>query len=329
MDKLISVIIPAYNIEAYIERCLDSIVGQTYENLEVIIVDDGSTDRTGELLDQYKENDHRIKVFHKKNGGVSSARNFGLDVAHGDYIGFVDGDDVIEKDMFQMLIELMEQEQVDIAHCGYKMVFPDRVDDYYNTRKKKIQSHTEGLEDLLSGQMIEPAVYNKLYKSRLFEHVRFDENLKINEDLKVNYLLFRQAQKSVYYDVPKYSYMIRGNSATGSNTLIKKNQDTLQVFQYIYHDCNNEKLKQIIYQRYIYLLMAICRTENRDKDFVKFQKESKIELKKEMKTKRYHGIEDKKLKRMVFLVIRVRCLFRFIYWLYDKKYMVSKKYSVD
>ena len=148
-EKLVSVIIPAYNIEDYIGRCLDSIISQTYKNLEIIVVDDGSRDHTGEILDNYAKKDRRIKVIHKENGGVSSARNKGIEAAEGDYIGFIDGDDLIESEMYKTLVDLLEEENADIAHCGYQMVFPDRVDYYHNTGKKKIQTTEEGLKDLL------------------------------------------------------------------------------------------------------------------------------------------------------------------------------------
>ena len=142
-EKLVSVIIPAYNIEDYIGRCLDSIISQTYKNLEIIVVDDGSRDYTGEILDNYAKKDRRIKVIHKENGGVSSARNKGIEAAEGDYIGFIDGDDLIEPEMYKTLVDLLEEENADIAHCGYQMVFPDRIDYYHNTGKKKIQTTEE------------------------------------------------------------------------------------------------------------------------------------------------------------------------------------------
>ena len=119
-EKLVSVIIPAYNIEDYIGRCLDSIISQTYKNLEIIVVDDGSRDYTGEILDNYAKKDRRIKVIHKENGGVSSARNKGIEAAEGDYIGFIDGDDLIEPGMYKTLVDLLEEENADIAHCGRK-----------------------------------------------------------------------------------------------------------------------------------------------------------------------------------------------------------------
>lgn len=176
--KLVSVIIPAYNIEKYIGRCLDSVLSQIYENLEIIIVDDGSSDGTGKILDDYEKRDSRIKVIHKENGGVSSARNKGLDMAVGDYIGFVDGDDIIAPEMYETLVKLLEEEDADIAHCGYQMVFPDRVDYYYNTGKRKVQTTKEGLKDLLLGEIIEPGLVNKLYKKSVIKNHRLDETVK-------------------------------------------------------------------------------------------------------------------------------------------------------
>lgn len=114
-EKLVSVIIPAYNIEDYIGRCLDSVLSQTYKNLEIIVIDDGSSDRTGEILDDYEKKNHRMKVIHKENGGVSSARNIGIDRANGDYIGFVDGDDRVNPKLFETLVKLINEE-MQISH---------------------------------------------------------------------------------------------------------------------------------------------------------------------------------------------------------------------
>ncbi len=164
MDLLISIIIPAYNIENYIVRCLDSLLNQTYKNLEVIVVDDGSSDNTGKIIDDYASKYENIKVIHKKNAGVSAARNSGIDVANGDYIGFVDGDDTVDKEMFEVLIDNAIKYDADISHCGYKMVFPSRIDYYYNTGELIEQDNELGLKDLVLGQRVEPGLVNKLYK---------------------------------------------------------------------------------------------------------------------------------------------------------------------
>lgn len=327
MRKLVSVIIPAYNIEQYIGRCLDSVLSQTYENLEIIVVDDGSSDATGRILDDYEKKDTRIKVIHKENGGVSSARNKGLDKASGDYIGFVDGDDSIDPKMYETLVNLLEDADADIAHCGYQMVFPDRVDYYYNTGKKKIQTTEEGLKDLLSGEMIEPALYNKLYKRKLFEKDRLDESLKINEDLDINYRVFKKSQKSIYYDKTLYSYMIRRNSATGSNTMIRKNEDSFKVIQRIKNDCKEQKeIYRIVYRRYIYLLMAICRMPIEQKEY---QKSKRNMLKKELKTTDFKQYILSKLKMMSFLACYFPKVLKCIYKVYDLKTGTSKKYTVE
>ena len=316
-EKLVSVIIPAYNIEDYIGRCLDSIISQTYKNLEIIVVDDGSRDYTGEILDNYAKKDRRIKVIHKENGGVSSARNKGIEAAEGDYIGFIDGDDLIESEMYKTLVDLLEEENADIAHCGYQMVFPDRIDYYHNTGKKKIQTTEEGLKDLLSGEMIEPGLVNKLYKKELIKNCRLNETVKINEDLLMNYQLFKLSQKSVYYDITPYSYMIRSSSATGANSLIKKREDALRVLNQIKDDCINNNLLSIIYKRYIYLLMAICRDGLKDKSYMKYQKKQRKQLKKELKTDVFKSCIPKKLKYMSLFSCYLPHIMKVIYKMYD------------
>lgn len=327
MEKLVSVIIPAYNIEKYISRCLDSIIAQTYNNLEIIVVDDGSKDQTAEILDDYQKRDSRIIVIHKENGGVSSARNQGLDIAKGDYIGFVDGDDLIKPNMYEVLVKLLEEENADIAHCGYQMVFPDRVDYYYNTGRRKIQTTQEGLKDLLSGKMIEPALYNKLYRKELFNNIRLDEKIRINEDLEANYHLFKKSKKSIYYDLPLYHYMIRNSSATKTNTIIRRYEDPFQVLSGIKDDSkNNEEIYEIAYGRYIYLLMAICRMNTQEKEY---QKRKRNLLKKEMKTKEFKKFIPQKLRCMSYLSSYCPGIMKIIYKIYDLKTGASKKYAIN
>ena len=158
---LISIIIPAYNIENYIAKCLDSLLNQTYKNLEIIVVDDGSSDNTGKIVDDYVLRYKNIKAIHKKNGGVSSARNSGIDVANGEYIGFVDGDDIVDKEMFEILMDNAIKYEADISHCGYKMIFPSRIDYYYNTGILVEQDNELGLKDIIIGQRVEPGLVNK------------------------------------------------------------------------------------------------------------------------------------------------------------------------
>lgn len=329
MGKLVSIIVPAYNIEKYIGRCLESILNQTYKNLEIIVIDDGSNDKTVQIIDEYAKKDKRIIAMHKKNGGVSSARNLGLDIASGDYIGFVDGDDQIENDMYETLVTMLENENADIAHCGYKMIFPNRTDYYYNTKEKKIQTQEEGLIDLLLGEKIQPALYNKLYRKNLFQKIRLDERLRINEDLEVNYRLFKQSKKSIYYDITPYFYMIRSSSATKTNTILVKLRDPLKVLNKIYQNEDNEKVKAIAYYRYIYLLMSVCRIKETQKEIKEFKEECRKILKQQIKTAEYKKYIKLKLKVMIFGYLKMPTFMNIIYKIYDKKTGASKRYEID
>ena len=167
-ENKISVIVPVYNIENYIEKTVESIRNQTYKNLEIILVDDGSSDNSGRILDEIAAKDSRIQVIHQENGGVTSARIAGIKIATGDWIGFVDGDDFIEPDMYQRLLENALKYSAQISHCGYQMVFPSRVVYYYNTGRLVQQDKLTGLYDLLDGSFIEPGLCNKLFHKTLF-----------------------------------------------------------------------------------------------------------------------------------------------------------------
>lgn len=218
MDNKISIIVPAYNIETYLARTLDSVLAQTYRNIEVIVVNDGSKDGTGAVLDHYAAQDHRVKAIHKENGGVTSARLRGVAEATGEWIGFVDGDDLVEPDMYERLLENALKYDADISHCGYRMVFPSRVDYYHNTGKLVEQDHDAGLRDLICGSFVEPALWNKLYRRALFTGIteKMDFSIKINEDVLMNYWLFKASRKSVYEDFCPYHYILRPGSAATS-----------------------------------------------------------------------------------------------------------------
>lgn len=241
MDKiLISVVIPAYNIAPYIGRCLDSMIAQEYKNLEFIVVNDGSTDNTGEIIDQYAKCDCRIKTIHKENGGVTSARITGIRSSKGAYIGFVDGDDYVDPDMFGRLLNNALKYKADISHCGYKMVFPNRIDYYYNTGRFVEQDKITGLKNLLEGSFIEPGLWNKLYHKTLFHHLLNDDvmpqSIKINEDVLMNYWLFKEANCSIYEDFCPYHYILRKGSAATSKLNENKLKDPILVTKIMLND---------------------------------------------------------------------------------------------
>lgn len=303
---LISIIIPAYNIENYIAKCLDSLLKQTYKNIEIIVVDDGSSDNTGKIIDDYVSKYDNIKVIHKNNAGVSAARNSGLEIISGDYIGFVDGDDTVDEEMFEVLIDNAIKYDADISHCGYKMVFPSRIDYYYNTGELIEQDNELGLKDLVLGQRIEPGLVNKLYKRKLFKTVRMNEKIKINEDLLVNYYLFKQSSKSIFYDKCMYSYILRKGSAATSKININKIEDPVKVRKEILENLDRESnLYDIAYEKYIISLLNICRNiqirKNEEyKNYVDFTKQQlRYEINNIIKNKAV----SKKTKLMVIGIL--------------------------
>lgn len=212
-NELISVIVPVYNIEQYLPACIESILAQTYTNLEIIFIDDGSTDGSGRVCDEYAAKDARIRVIHKPNGGVSSARNVGLDAATGTLIGFVDGDDTIAPEMYQTLYFNMCEFEADIACCGCEVVWHDRVELRNGTGKRLTYDRIQGLKTLLSGR-IEPSLCNKLYRTRLFENIRLNADIRVNEDLLINYYLFNRSKISTFNDAYCYRYIHRVGSCT-------------------------------------------------------------------------------------------------------------------
>lgn len=224
----ISIIVPVYNCEAYLERCIRSIAVQTYSDLEIICVDDGSTDGSGMLLDKISSEDVRIKVIHQKNAGVSAARNTGLDAALGDIITFVDSDDAIEPDMYETLIPYFSDENVDIVHCGYKRMYLDGSTKEVNGTGKMVEQNTyEAAECLLSGKLFVGSLCNKLFRAHLLTDVRFDTTLSINEDVLGNAVLFQKANKSIFFDIGKYMVYERTGSASSLTKTFKKISDSV------------------------------------------------------------------------------------------------------
>ena len=235
---MISVIVPAFNVESTIIRTLDSILAQTYPEIVVIVVDDGSADETGKVIDNYASQHKRVTAIHTENQGVTAARLTGVAQASGEWIGFVDGDDEIEPDMYELLLKNAERYGADISHCGYQMIFADgRVSYFHNTGCLVHQDRTTGMKDLLDGTMVEPGLCNKLFRKTLFYSLLhtevMDRSIKINEDLLMNYILFSNANMSVFQDICKYHYLIRSTSASRASLNQHKIFDPIRVKQLI------------------------------------------------------------------------------------------------
>ena len=210
MGPVLSVIVPIYKVEPYLRRCIDSICCQTLPEIEIILVDDGSPDNCGKICDEYAAHDPRIRVIHKENGGLSSARNAGIAIAQADIIGFVDSDDWIEPDMFSMLYQNLIKEDADIAVCGYYAHKCGQIQVKGNAEHFS-QANGEAIQSIyqLSGSGL--VVWNKLFRKHLFDDIRFPEG-RIFEDVFVTVRLIDTAKKVVFDLQPKYHYMIRNDS---------------------------------------------------------------------------------------------------------------------
>ena len=209
MEKLVSVIVAVYNIEEYLPRCVDSILAQTYRNLEIILVDDGSKDQSGSICDSYAEKDRRIKVIHKKNGGLSDARNAGMDAASGEYIGFVDGDDWIEPDMYRAMYFACEKEKAQAAVCRYKQITKSGIIDGSAGNSVSL-SRDEALEIYVCGDeryLIYNSVWSKLFARDLVEGMRFPVG-KNSEDIMFTTRAFCRMERLVYLDEAYYNYVL-------------------------------------------------------------------------------------------------------------------------
>ena len=213
-NELISVIVPVYNVERYLKKCLDSIINQTYKDIEIILIDDGSTDKSGNICDLYALKDNRIKVIHKVNGGLSSARNTGLEVATGKLIGFVDSDDYIKAEMYEKLKENMDTYKSDIAFCTFY-----KKNRYNSKINNNIPKYKEGLykdkDKFINLKNISSVTWNKLYKKEIFKDIRYPEG-KIFEDIAVICDIADKAKKISYTNEPLYYYRARKSGISKS-----------------------------------------------------------------------------------------------------------------
>lgn len=321
MSYKISVVIPAYNAKKTIERCLDSIRNQTYKNLEIIVVNDGSKDNTAEIVSEMCKVDDRVKLINIKNGGVSHARNTGIDNATGEYITFVDSDDFIDNEMYATLLDVILKNDADISHCSYKNVYPDGSSTAVGGKGKiVVQNQDEAINCLLSGTLFVGGLWNKLYKKELFNDVRLLETIKFNEDVLANFYLFRKSKKIVYTDEPFYNYVADETSATHSANSVRYAEECFFVSEEILEKSKNKPYFDNAEFRCAYTAMVLYRVYLFSKD--KVNKTKKKALKKRIldydKRKMYKSKKDK---------ITVS-IYKYLPWIYVPFYTVYDKIRV-
>ncbi len=245
MNDLISIIVPIYNVEKYLCKCVDSLINQTYKNLEIILVDDGSKDKCPEICDEYAKRDYRVKVVHKKNGGLSDARNAGMKIATGKYISFIDSDDYVSLDFIETLYNTMIKENSDIVECSVVKFYEDNhFDDYYDDFNVVNFSTVDGLSALISENPFHQHVWNKLYKSDIVLDIQFAVG-KLNEDEFWTYQIFGKAKKVSKINKTMYYYLQRKNSIMGNKYDIRR-LDVLEgkYNRQVYMDRNFPELSQ-------------------------------------------------------------------------------------
>lgn len=247
-NETISIICPVYNVAAYLDRCLRSILDQTYTNIEVILVDDGSSDGSGLICDQWKSKDDRVVVLHQKNKGLSNARNEGLKFAHGKYIGYVDSDDWIAHDMYQILHDCITKEKADIA-CGKVVrVTGEKVDDSsgcpYSYMVETKDEYAKKYFRITSDQTVH-YVWNKLYRRSVADKIRFPEGL-IAEDVEGFFYALVNSDKIVNVDRDMYYYRYNPKGIS-SDWFSKKQMDIIQVWENVYKYCVDHSIVDWIY----------------------------------------------------------------------------------
>lgn len=217
---LISIVVPVFNVEAYIERCIKSLISQSYENIEIIMVDDGSTDNSGKICDKYKEKDSRIKVIHKSNKGLSHARNIGIEKAGGKYLSFVDSDDWVAEDYISVMYKLMIRTNSDMVTCGFQRTSGNR-----NKKNRNFDVYQEYFKEdavkQLLYQRISTSACGKLYKIDLWDDVRFSIG-KLYEDVETLYFVFNKCEKVSITNRILYFYFLRNDSIVKQNFSIRK-----------------------------------------------------------------------------------------------------------
>jgi len=282
MEELISIIVPVYKVEKYIDKCINSILNQTYKKLEIILVDDGSPDNSGKICDSFAKQDNRIKVIHKENGGVSSARNKGLEVASGQWITFVDSDDWIENDFCELLLNNAITYNADIVLCGYNRVTLSGVDKIRNTNKIIEIDENEYLKNVLNPQTGFGFCHMKLYKHKCIKNIEFKEGLPVGEDALFNEQISKKIKKAIFLEKSLYNYRINDDSVVRrfDKNYTKKYLESMKITkEYIFE--NYKENKEIIQNYYNFvayhvLLVTVnyCyNKENKEKNKVKLLKE--------------------------------------------------------
>ncbi len=324
MEKLISVVLPIYNVEDYLEKCMDSVLNQTYSNIEIILVDDGSPDSCPKMCDEYVKKDKRVKVVHKENGGLSDARNAGIKASNGEYITFIDSDDYVDKDYIEFLYNTIKKENADIAIGAHRVLYDSGKIIEKATHENSILKPKKVLERILYDDGIDLSAWGKLYKISLFEDIKFPKG-RLFEDSATTYMLVDKSKKIAINSESKYNYIIRKDSISNAKFSPKKMDlitSTREMSEYIknkYPDLENAANRRLMYA-YLSTLSQLAKCKEK---YPKEEKEMTTYIKK-------HGneiLKDSRVpKRDKFGILSLKFGFSFYKFMWRLYLKVTKRF---
>lgn len=272
-NPLISVIVPVYKVEEYLDKCVESIVNQTYQNLEIVLVDDGSPDRCPAMCDEWEKEDSRIKVIHKVNGGLSDARNVGLEIIAGEYVAFIDSDDWIESEFIEKLYHALIAYNADVSGCKYrKCTSVLEICDNTENNSVEIYNKIQGLSALID-ETIKQVVWNKLYKKEIIEGILFEKE-KYHEDEFWSYKVLARSNQYVEIDYVGYNYFQRETSIMGENYSLKRlhaieaKVGRQRFLEEKYPELASQGKENLLFSCMAHGQAAITQLETKDKEYV-------------------------------------------------------------
>ncbi|MBO5397964.1 MAG: glycosyltransferase family 2 protein [Clostridia bacterium] len=321
MNDLITIVVPVYKVEQYLKKCVDSIINQTYKNLEIILVDDGSPDNCGNMCDEYANLDSRVKVIHKENGGLSSARNAGIEIAKGKYISFVDSDDYITNDYIEFLYNLILTNNVKVSICSHTVIYDTGLVLEKATNEHSVIDTKTAIERILYDEGLDTSAWAKLYETKLFENIKYP-NGKLFEDSATTCKILCECDKVAIGSKSKYFYLIRNNSITKTNFSSNKMDlitSTKDMGEYVLNKYPD--LKKAVNRRIMYAyLSTLSQLANSKEKHLEEQKELLDYIKKYRK----EVLADKRIKKRDRLALH--CL-AFGFNFYKLMWKIYKKVS--
>ncbi|MCM3150853.1 glycosyltransferase [Priestia megaterium] len=326
MSSLVSIIVPVYNVEKYLKRCIESIINQDYKNIEVIIVNDGSTDDSNKILQDFERVDNRICVINKENGGLSSARNVGLRRAKGDFICFVDSDDWIDHLMITKMIKICIQENADIVQCGYREVYENRTIGKVVKLDEKDFTGKSITSIYFSNIDFHTVVWNKIYKRSILNEISFVEG-KQYEDTMASFEMLLKSKRLYNISDVFYNYYQRDNSIMGS-VFSERKLDALFAGRYVINLCEEQAIEYIDQARILFCYYCFCLYAELSMTNIKSKSKFKKQILQEYSSE-YHKIDKIVLNDAKSNAAKLVKLFNFnkalITFIYNKRRKYNKK----